>query len=284
MREWVRGMNKMSKKKKTVIIGSIVILVLLCIAVWLFLKLSGTLALCKRLQGLMENEFRYNIACRVEGMEEKLLPETLEVNLIGDKSDTGYFGELYYDEQVYAEIYGNYQDELLFNIAPVAHAVLDQMDEKADIKIPLLNLILPKEMNVSIRQIEEITGKKLVSLPEVGITSEFFRNLTKGKQGKAKFKIEKYKDILPDRKFVGEEAAYFKITLLESGAVLVIGTPDSPDVKKMSMELQYEEVTLQLVLEYEFAEVDDREMPEESLSESVVGMLKRLYEYYSHLT
>ena len=60
---------------------------------------------------------------------------------------------------------------------------------------------------------------------------------------------------------------------------IILGIPKSKEVKQISLSVDYNDIFWRFVGEYKLADVETVEMPEETLNEETVDILKQIFAY-----
>ena len=79
---------------------------------------------------------------------------------------------------------------------------------------------------------------------------------------------------------MGEKAYYFEMDLKNYDTKLVIGIPKNKNDTKWSMNVYTDKITWSFVGEYKIKNVEEVIMPESTVSDETIDVLKRLYAAY----
>ena len=90
----------------------------------------------------------------------------------------------------------------------------------------------------------------------------------------------KDKDIDEKDKLLDDDAYYFDIDLKDYDTKLVVGIPKDKNGHRISANIYADKITWSFTGEYEIKTVEDIKMPEATVSDKTIDVLKSLYSSY----
>lgn len=153
------------------------------------------------------------------------------------------------------------------------------VEEKTGLSLSRTSLL--GDINISPEQIEEITGKDIATLSDAGVSSDMLENLAGAGADHMAYILKRIKEVNEEDKLLGDDAIYFSITLEGVDSSIIIGIPESKEDKRVSLEVFYDDITWKLVGEYELKDVQQRKMPEETLSDRTIAVLREIYLFWT---
>ena len=241
------------KKKKTIIISIICGFVMLSavIGILLYLHFIPYIQLRQMADQLLNKQYEYVVEGKVEGMNLKLLGNSFEGTIKGEKSKDVISGDLIYRNSTYLKIYADKQGNVVFDV------------------------------KISYDQIEKVLDRKITSLKEEGVSKELMDKVI---HGSADDTLTLLKEVEEADKLLGDDGYYFEIDLKDYNTKLVIGIPKNKNDTKWSMNVYTNEITWSFLGRYEMKNVKEIKMPKCTVSEQTIDILKALYSTYLEIT
>ena len=266
------------KKKKTIIISIICGFVMLSavIGILLYLHFIPYIQLRQMADQLLNKQYEYVVEGKVEGMNLKLLGNSFEGTIKGEKSKDVISGDLIYRNSTYLKIYADKQGNVVFDVGPLVNAAV----EKAADSSPFIGGFIKSisgDVKISYDQIEKVLDRKITSLKEEGVSKELMDKVI---HGSADDTLTLLKEVEEADKLLGDDGYYFEIDLKDYNTKLVIGIPKNKNDTKWSMNVYTNEITWSFLGRYEMKNVKEIKMPKCTVSEQTIDILKALYSTY----
>lgn len=270
------------KKKKTSIISIICGFVMLSavIGILLYLHFIPYIQLRQMADQLLNKQYEYVVEGKVEGMNLKLLGNSFEGTIKGEKSKDVISGDLIYRNSTYLKIYADKQGNVVFDVGPLVNAAV----EKAADSSPFIGGFIKSisgDVKISYDQIEKVLDRKITSLKEEGVSKELMDKVI---HGSADDTLTLLKEVEEADKLLGDDGYYFEIDLKDYNTKLVIGIPKNKNDTKWSMNVYTNEITWSFLGRYEMKNVKEIKMPKCTVSEQTIDILKALYSTYLEIT
>ncbi|RGE92614.1 hypothetical protein DW642_07730 [Blautia sp. AM23-13AC] len=270
------------KKKKTIIISIICGFVMLSavIGILLYLHFIPYIQLRQMADQLLNKQYEYVVEGKVEGMNLKLLGNSFEGTIKGEKSKDVISGDLIYRNSTYLKIYADKQGNVVFDVGPLVNAAV----EKAADSSPFIGGFIKSisgDVKISYDQIEKVLDRKITSLKEEGVSKELMDKVI---HGSADDTLTLLKEVEEADKLLGDDGYYFEIDLKDYNTKLVIGIPKNKNDTKWSMNVYTNEITWSFLGRYEMKNVKEIKMPKCTVSEQTIDILKALYSTYLEIT
>lgn len=272
----------MEKKKKPGLIIGIIIAIcftMLIVGLVVYASLKPMLILKNKMDEIVNKTYKYSLDAKIEGYEIKYLGNEFSGRISGKKGNETIFGELFYDDTKYVELYADKSLNMVFNCKPFFVSMLDTVGEKTGLPVNLISFMVT-DLNISLEQIESIVGVDIVTLSDSGVTSDLFKSISGNKSKKNNFTINvikktEKKDILLEDK----EAYYFRINLSDNDTEIIIGIPKKEE-NKIVARIYYGNIIWNFMMEYDICDVEDVVIPEKTISDKVIETIKSVYQLW----
>lgn len=273
----------MNKKRNWIIgIVSVLIIAFAITGVLFYLNMKPYLLLRQNINDLLNKEYEYRVDCYVDGMDLKLLGDSFQGTIEGEKGQYVIYGDIKYENVTYLKIYADKDDEIIFDAEPLVNCVLDSISENIIFGDILFGSI-KGDMKISYDQIEDVLNKDITSVSDNGVSNDIMKALSKGEGDSYVVTLIKAKDVEVKDKLLGDDAYYFDIALKNYDTRLVIGIPKDKNDNRISANIYTDKVTWSFVGDYTYKDVDEIEMPESTISDKTIDTLKMLYSTYLEL-
>ena len=168
---------------------------------------------------------------------------------------------------------------------------MERVCRKAEEKTGLpLDFIRNKltDFTISSSQIEDITGEKLVTMADAGVTHNTLEEFVQAVKLLSSFKQIKAEDMAAEYKLLGDDAGYFMLELKDGMTKVYIGVPKDKNDKATSFVVEYTDdgaaagadtIVWKIKFDYEICEVGEIDVPDETLSKETIELLKKVYGY-----
>ncbi len=272
-----------SNKKKTIIISIVcgVVVILAVVGILLYMHFLPYIRLKQTVDNLLNRQYEYTVDGKVEGMDLKLLGNSFEGRIEGKKSADVISGDIEYKDTTYLKIYADKNSNIMFDASPLVDAAMDKVADSIPFGGSLLKSI-SSDVKVSYDQIEEILGQDIATLNDEGVSNDLMDKVSHGKS--KDYTLTMLKEVDEADKLLGDDAYYFEIDLKDYDTKLVVGVPKDKKDTKCSMNVYTDEITWSFTGEYELEAVEDIQMPESTVSDNTIDMLKTLYSKYLELS
>ena len=267
------------KKKKRILIGIICGAAILSAAVGviLYLHFAPYLRLKQTTDQLLNKQYEYTVEGKVEGMNLKLLGDSFQGTIQGKKGKDVIDGDIIYKDVTYLKIYADKQGDIVFDVTPLMNAAIDKVVDSSPLIGGFIKSI-SSDVKISYAQIEEVLNQNIISLNDEGVSNELMNQVIYGKT--EDYTLTVLKEINPEDELLGEKAYYFEMDLKNYDTKLVIGIPKNKNDTKWSMNVYTDKITWSFVGEYKIKNVEEVIMPESTVSDETIDVLKRLYAAY----
>lgn len=273
----------MSRKKKLCLIIGIIIAAIMIAATTGYFLLRSKLVLKEQITRILNENYSYTLEYQVEGQDMVLFSGDSEGTVTGTKGSEILYGALSTENVSMMDIYVDADQNVIFNAKPIAEKALNDF-KNIPIIGNLTNLVTVDDFYFSVRQIEEITGEKWISLPDAGVSENLFQSIGKDRsQATAAYSLKERKDLSEDEKLLGDDAYYFEMILEDYDSTLIIGVPKDTARNGLSLQVYYGDVTWKLRGTYNLTEDVVTVMPEETFGDEEIENLKTLYSYWKEL-
>ncbi len=232
------------------------------------------LMLANCVRDLQTKEFRYEIAADIHTSEGILSMADGDLRIIGEKANNGLNGTVVYEAEDFLGFTADESGEVMLNVAPAVKAMVNMAKEKIGFSLPFSFGSFPEEMNISLDQIEMITGQRSES-PFLGVSGGL---LSVDGSYIAKH-LKEYKNIPKKEQLLGEKAVYYRL-MMDDGNV-IIGIPTSSKEQRLSISIKEQSGTSHFVMDYHFQDVDSIEMPRESVSDETIKLIRQIWQMIS---
>lgn len=272
-----------SNKKKTIIISIVcgLVVILAVVGILLYMHFLPYIRLKQTADNLLNRQYEYTVDGKVEGMNLKLLGNSFEGRIEGKKSADVISGDIEYKDTTYLKIYADKNSNIVFDASPLVDAAIDKVADSIPFGGSLLKSF-SSDVKVSYDQIEEVLGQDIATLDDEGISNDLMDNVSHGKS--KDYTLTMLKEVDETDKLLGDDAYYFEIDLKDYDTKLVVGIPKDKNDTKCSMKVYTDDITWSFTGEYEIKSVEDIQMPESTVSDDTIDMLKTIYSKYLEIS
>lgn len=272
-----------SNKKKTIIISIVcgVVVILAVVGILLYMHFLPYIRLKQTVDNLLNRQYEYTVDGKVEGMDLKLLGNSFEGRIEGKKSADVISGDIEYKDTTYLKIYADKNSNIVFDASPLVDAAMDKVADSIPFGGSLLKSV-SSDVKVSYDQIEEILGQDIATLNDEGVSNDLMNKVSHGKS--KDYTLTMLKEVDEADKLLGDDAYYFEIDPKDYDTKLVVGIPKDKKETKCSMNVYTDQITWSFTGEYELKAVEDIQMPESTVSDNTIDMLKTIYSKYLELS
>lgn len=273
---------KNSKKEAALILG-LAAVIAVAAAVLTCVLLMPKLRMGNRLKELLKENYTYSAEVSVEGMDFGLLGDSLEGELAGSHSADVIYADVSYKGFEYLEAYVSADGKVMLNVEKLFESAIARAEEKTGIPLDFMKSRLT-DLTISSDQIEDITGVKLVTMADAGVTQNSLQEFIQAMKLLSAVKQVKADDMAAAYKLLGDDAMYFMLKLKDGMTKVYIGVPKDKSDKSTSFVVEYtgdesDAVVWKIKLDYEVGDVGEIEIPDETLSKETVEILKKVYGY-----
>ena len=266
-----------NKKKKSAGIAGICIIVLAIIGAILYFKYYPYMRLKQEMNSLLNTEYTYHVNCKVEGMNLKLLGDSFQGSIDGNKGKEVLYGDIKYNDITYLKLYANKEGKMVFDVSPLIQETLDKVSTNNFIGNSVRKLF-QNDVRISHDQIEYLLDEKIVSIEDEGVSRNLLEQIADGK--KKDYTIFQNKKVESQDRLLGDNAYYFDITLDDYDTKIRVGIPKKSQDNRISMMIYAGQITWSFVCDYIDAEIAEIEMPASTVSDDTIETLKSLYSMY----
>lgn len=270
----------MNKKK---IIAISVICAVAAIAavtgVLIYMHFRPYIRLKQTTDNLLNREYEYTLDGKVEGMDLKLLGDSFEGTIKGQKGKNVVYGDIAYKDSDYLKIYADMKGDIIFDASPLIDQAIDTVADSIPFGKSLIESA-SSDVKISYDQIEYILNQDIKTLKDEGVSSDLMENVSHRKNGGYTLSLLKDKDIDDKDKLLDDDAYYFDIDLKDYDTKLVVGIPKDKNDHRISTNIYADKITWSFTGEYEIKTVEDIKMPEATVSDKTIDVLKSLYSSY----
>lgn len=270
----------MNKKK---IIAISVICAVAAIAavtgVLIYMHFSPYIRLKQTTDNLLNREYEYTLDGKVEGMDLKLLGDSFEGTIKGQKGKNVVYGDIAYKDSDYLKIYADMKGDIIFDASPLIDQAIDTVADSIPFGKSLIESA-SSDVKISYDQIEYILNQDIKTLKDEGVSSDLMENVSHRKNGGYTLSLLKDKDIDEKDKLLDDDAYYFDIDLKDYDTKLVVGIPKDKNDHRIYANIYADKITWSFTGEYEIKTVEDIKMPEATVSDKTIDVLKSLYSSY----
>nr|WP_296099174.1 hypothetical protein [uncultured Mediterraneibacter sp.] len=272
-------MNSKKKRKIFVVISSC-ILILAVISIIAYCHFRPYVYLKRNMDNLLNKEYEYHIDCKVEGMNLRLLGNSFQGSIDGTKGTDVLYGNIKYKDSTYLKMYVDKNKKIIFDINPLIDGAVDKIS-KSSVLGEMLFGNITSDVKVSYDQIEYILDRKLDTIEDNGVSTDLIKDVSKGKY--TNYTLVLLKQVDENDKLIGDDAYYFELDLTEDNTRLIIGIPTDNKISEVSAKIYTDEITWSFVGDYSYKNVDEIEMPESTVSDKTIDMIRSIYEKYLKL-
>ena len=271
----------MSKKISRILMIVFVLAVVMALAGYALLK--DKLTLKNRMDDLIQGNYAYTLDYQIDGVESDYGKNSIRGTVTGTKGETILYGKIAVEEKDAVDFYMSMeQAKTVWNLKPMFETIKEELKE-VPLVGQLISLVPVGDFYISDDQVAEIFGNNRVSLADAGISGDFLKQL----EGENRFHlaqaIQRRKDLPESEMLLGEDALYFEIKLEQYGSTILLGIPKDVKEKKLMLIISSGEITWTVQGTYEPAVNVTETIPQETLSEDQVALLKKIYEYWKEI-
>jgi hypothetical protein len=266
-------------RNKGKIIAAIIAIAVIVAGVMIYLNIQPKLKLKAALEEIVNEDFKYSLDYTIEGLDSSLFEGNPEGNISGTKDSDLLYGIVSFHDFEAVELYMDTDYNMIFNVEPLFNSAVESLQDKIGISLPLMQNLV-NDFYVSLDQIEEITGKDIITISDTGISSDVFESISGEDVSKVAYVLKQVKNTDEIDTLLGEDALYFSITFDDNDSYMIVGIPKNQEKKQLSVEIYSNEATWKLKMDYELGTVEPKQMPEVTLSDSTIEVLKKIYSYW----
>ena len=272
-------------KKKTIAISVIcaVAAIAAVTGVLIYMHFRPYIRLKQTTDNLLNREYEYTLDGKVEGMDLKLLGDSFEGTIKGQKGKNVVYGDIAYKDSDYLKIYADMEGDIIFDASPLIDQAIDTVADSIPFGKSLIKSA-SSDVKISYDQVEYILNQDIKTLKDEGVSSDLMKNVSRRKSGGYTLSLLKDKDVDEKDKFLDDAAYYFEIDLKDYDTKLVVGIPKDKNDHRISANIYADEITWSFTGEYEIKAVEDIKMPEATVSDKTIDVLKSLYSSYLEIT
>lgn len=272
-------------KKKTIAISVIcaVAVIAAVTGVLIYMHFRPYIRLKQTTDNLLNREYEYTLDGKVEGMDLKLLGDSFEGTIKGQKGKTVVYGDIAYKDSDYLKIYADMEGDIIFDASPL----IDQAINTVADSIPFGKSLIKSassDVKISYDQVEYILNQDIKTLKDEGVSSDLMEDVSHRKSGGYTLSLLKDKDVDEKDKLLDDAAYYFEIDLKDYDTKLVVGIPKDKNDHRISANIYADKITWSFTGEYEIKAVEEIKMPEATVSDKTIDVLKSLYSSYLEIT
>lgn len=274
-------------KKHILLVLGLAALFAVAAAVLTCVLLMPKLMLGKRLNEILKETYTYTAQASVEGMDMGMFGDKLEGEIAGSRGDDVIYGDVSYNGFEYLEIYVENDGKVMLNVEKLFESAINKAEEKTGLPLDFMRNNLT-DLTISSSQIEEITGTKLVTMADAGVTHNSLEEFVKAVKLLSAVKQVKTENMSASYKLLGDDARYFMLKLNDGITKVYIGVPKDKSDKLTSLVVEYtgdgkadgaDAIVWKLKFDYELKEVEKIAVPQETLSKETIDFLKKIYSY-----
>ena len=230
-----------------------------------------------QINSLLNTEYTYHVNCKVEGMNLKLLGDSFQGSIDGNKGKEVLYGDIKYNDITYLKLYANKEGKMVFDVSPLIQETLDKVSTNNFIGNSVRKLF-QNDVRISYDQIEYLLDEKIVSIEDEGVSRNLLEQIADGK--KKDYTIFQNKKVESQDRLLGDNAYYFDITLDDYDTKIRVGIPKKSQDNRISMMIYAGQITWSFVCDYIDAEIAEIEMPASTVSDDTIETLKSIYSMY----
>ena len=171
-------------KKKTIAISVIcaVAAIAAVTGVLIYMHFRPYIRLKQTTDNLLNREYEYTLDGKVEGMDLKLLGDSFEGTIKGQKGKNVVYGDIAYKDSDYLKIYADMEGDIIFDASPL----IDQAINTVADSIPFGKSLIKSassDVKISYDQVEYILNQDIKTLKDEGVSSDLIKNVSHRKSG-----------------------------------------------------------------------------------------------------
>ena len=266
-------------KKKKVTIGIVCcsIIMLAVVGILIYIHLLPYIRLKKTVDNLLNKQYEYKIDGKVEGMDLPLLGNSFQGKINGEKGKNVVYGDISYKDSTYLKLYADKNGEIIFDAGPVIKAAINKVADNSLFGAGLIRSI-SSDVKISYSQIEEVLNQDITTLSDEGVSNDLINKLAHGRN--KEYTITLLKSIDDKDRLLEKDAYYFEIDLKNYNTKLIVGVPKDKNDTDVSLVVYTDKITWSFTGKYEYKDVEEIEMPESTVSDKTISVLKSLYSAY----
>ena len=276
-----------NRKKEAALILGLAAVIAVAAAVLTCVLLLPKLRMGNRLKEILKENYTYNADISMEGINFGLLGDSLEGEITGSHSDDVIYGDVSYKGFEYLEVYVSADGKVMLNVGKLFESAVNRAEEKTGLPLDFVKSRLT-DLTISSDQIEDITGVKLVTMADAGVTQNSLQEFIQAVKLLSAVKQVKADEMEAAYKLLGDDAMYFVLKLNDDMTKVYIGVPKDKSDKSTAFVVEYtddeaadgaETIVWKIKLDYEVGDVGEIEIPDETLSKDTIEILKKVYGY-----
>ena len=273
--------------KHIILVLGLAALTAVAAAVLTCVLLMPKLMLGRRLNEILKDTYTYKAEASVAGVDMGILGDEFEGSITGSRSNDVIYGSISYKDFECLEIYVENDGKVMLNIEKLFESAVNKAEEKTGLPLDFIRNKLT-DFTISSSQIEDITGEKLVTMADAGVTHNTLEEFVQAVKLLSSFKQIKAEDMAAEYKLLGDDAGYFMLELKDGMTKVYIGVPKDKNDKATSFVVEYTDdgaaagadtIVWKIKFDYEICEVGEIAVPDETLSKETIELLKKVYGY-----
>ena len=274
-------------KKHIILVLGLAAVIAVAAAVLTCVLLMPKLMLGRRLNEILKDTYTYNAEASVAGVDMGIFGDEFEGSITGSRGKDVVYGNVSYNGFECLEIYVENDGKVMLNIEKLFESAVDRAEEKTGLPLDFIRNKLTS-LTISSSQIEDITGERLVTMADAGVTHNTLEEFVQAVKLLSSFKQIKAEDMNAEYKLLGDDAGYFMLELKDGMTKVYIGVPKDKADKRTSFVVEYmgdgvaagaDNIVWKIKLDYEICEVREIDIPDETLSKETIEILKKVYGY-----
>lgn len=274
-------------KKHIILVLGLAAVIAVAAAVLTCVLLMPKLMLGRRLNEILKDTYTYNAEASVAGVDMGIFGDEFEGSITGSRGKDVVYGNVSYNGFECLEIYVENDGKVMLNIEKLFESAVDRAEEKTGLPLDFIRNKLTS-LTISSSQIEDITGERLVTMADAGVTHNTLEEFVQAVKLLSSFKQIKAEDMNAEYKLLGDDAGYFMLELKDGMTKVYIGVPRDKADKRTSFVVEYtgdgvaagaDTIVWKIKLDYEIGEVGEIDIPDETLSKETIEILKKVYGY-----
>lgn len=274
-------------KKHIILVLGLAAVIAVAAAVLTCVLLMPKLMLGRRLNEILKDTYTYNAEASVAGVDMGIFGDEFEGSITGSRGKDVVYGNVSYNGFECLEIYVENDGKVMLNIEKLFESAVDRAEEKTGLPLDFIRNKLTS-LTISSSQIEDITGERLVTMADAGVTHNTLEEFVQAVKLLSSFKQIKAEDMNAEYELLGDDAGYFMLELKDGMTKVYIGVPRDKADKRTSFVVEYmgdgvaagaDNIVWKIKLDYEICEVREIDIPDETLSKETIEILKKVYGY-----
>ena len=191
--------------KHIILVLGLAALTAVAAAVLTCVLLMPKLMLGRRLDEILKDTYTYNAEASVAGVDMGILGDEFEGSITGSRSNDVIYGSISYKGFECLEIYVENDGKVMLNIEKLFESAVNKAEEKTGLPLDFIRNKLT-DFTISSSQIEDITGEKLVTMADAGVTHNTLEEFVQAVKLLSSFKQIKAEDMAAEYKLLGDDA------------------------------------------------------------------------------